>query len=59
MKNKNELKQCVIAEGAICDDCGFCNTCDLDPDKVCDNGMKCLDEGDYNAVIIEKSVERE
>ena len=30
-------KYCVLQDGKLCDDCGQCNMCDLDPNKVCDN----------------------
>lgn len=33
--------------------------CDLDPEKICDNCMKCLLTSDYNAVIIEKIIVKE
>ncbi len=40
MKFKN--KECVLYERE-CIDCGECDVCDLDPNKVCDNCGKCLD----------------
>lgn len=31
-------KQCVLYDRE-CIDCGECQRCDLDPDKICDNCM--------------------
>ena len=42
-------KDCVLYERE-CIDCGECDVCDLDSDKICDNCGKCLDIRD-NAVI--------
>ena len=36
-------KQCVLYDRE-CIDCGECQRCDLDPDKICDNCMKCVRE---------------
>lgn len=35
------MKQCVLYDRE-CIDCGECDRCDLDPDKICDNCMKCV-----------------
>ena len=36
-----------------CIDCGECQRCDLDPDKICDNCMKCvMGDADYRAISI-------
>ncbi len=40
-----EKKQCVLYERA-CIDCGECEHCDLDPDKICDNCMRCVNGDD-------------
>lgn len=42
-------KDCVLYERE-CIDCGECDVCDLDTDKICDNCGKCLDIRD-DAVI--------
>ena len=41
-------KMCILYN-RICTDCGECNRCDLDPNKICDNCFKCLEttEDDY------------
>ncbi len=43
-------EECVLYDGKICDGCGECEVCDLDPQKICDNCGKCLDIRD-DAVI--------
>ena len=35
------MKQCVLYDRE-CIDCGECDRCDLDPNKICDNCMKCV-----------------
>ena len=35
-----------------CIGCGECDRCDLDPDKICDNCMKCV-KGDSDFLAIE------
>ena len=42
-------KYCVLQEGKICDDCGQCNMCDLDPNKV--NERILLMPGEYQLVV--------
>lgn len=42
-------KDCVLYERE-CIDCGECDVCDLDSEKICDNCGKCLDIRD-DAVI--------
>ena len=34
-------KQCVLYDRE-CIGCGECDRCDLDPEKICDNCMKCV-----------------
>ena len=34
-------KPCVLYD-RVCIGCGECDRCDLDPDKICDNCMKCI-----------------
>ena len=43
------------------EDCGECEMCDLDPNKVCDNCMKCLnlDKADYRAIEIDEIIMEE
>ena len=48
----------MLDETKICDDCGECNMCDLDPNKICDNCMECLKTGaDYNAIEIDEIID--
>lgn len=36
-------KKCILDDNKICDECGECNYCDLNPFKICDNCGKCID----------------
>ena len=47
--------KCVLDDRKDCDDCGECEICDLDPNKICDNCMRCLGTtgADYLAVEID------
>ena len=37
-----------------CIGCGECDRCDLDPEKICDNCMKCIQENaDYKSITID------
>lgn len=42
------LKECMLYENKICNNCGECLVCDLDPGKTCDNCGKCIDGGAGN-----------
>ena len=47
------MKQCVLYD-RVCIECGECDRCDLDPERICDNCMRCVNaDKDYNAVLIE------
>jgi len=46
-------KMCVLYDRE-CIGCGECDRCDLDPEKICDNCMKCVrGEAEYRAVQVE------
>ena len=46
-------KQCVL-EDRECIGCGECDRCDLDPNKICDNCMKCVNtDAEYRAVMVD------
>ena len=46
-------KECVLYDRE-CIGCGECDRCDLDPNKICDNCMKCVKgNSDYRAVQID------
>lgn len=48
-------KKCVLDEEKICDECGECDYCDLNPFKRCDNCGKCIDSGDeYREIKIDE-----
>lgn len=36
------MKKCILYDRA-CTDCGECNRCDLDPNKICNNCCKCIE----------------
>lgn len=47
------MEKCVLYDRE-CIDCGECDRCDLDPNKVCDNCMRCVNgESEYRGVLIE------
>lgn len=52
-----DQKMCVLYNRP-CDDCGECNRCDLDPNKICDNCFHCLDletnDQDYLEIPLSK-----
>ncbi len=53
-----ENKKCILYDNKICDNCGECNMCDLDPKKVCDSCGICLDmDDDYNTLDIDLAME--
>lgn len=37
------MKYCVLEDEKLCNECGECNRCDLNPDKICDNCCQCID----------------
>ena len=49
-------KECVLYD-RICNDCGECLYCDLNPLKMCDNCGKCLETGkDYREIKIDSVI---
>jgi hypothetical protein len=48
--------ECVLYDDKICDGCGECDMCDLDPNKICDNCGKCLDIRDDAVIKIDKII---
>ena len=51
---KKELgKECVLYNRE-CIGCLECETCDLDPNKVCDNCGKCIDVQEFASIKIDK-----
>ncbi len=49
------MKQCVLDEEKVCDNCQECMRCDLDPQKLCDNCGKCIeDSSDYKEILIDE-----
>ena len=48
------MKKCILYDDRICNDCGECQRCDLDPSKICDNCGKCLVKNDeeFRSVVL-------
>ncbi len=47
-------RPCVLYDRE-CIGCGECDRCDLDPEKICDNCMKCVNgDAEYRSVAIDK-----
>ncbi len=48
-----EEKPCILyPERPACIGCGDCR-CELDPEKICDNCMRCVEEGaEFRSVLI-------
>ena len=48
------MKKCVLYDRE-CIECGECDRCDLDPEKICDNCMRCVNgDQDYRAILIDE-----
>ena len=51
--------ECVLMDRE-CLNCGECDICDLDPNKICDNCCTCIEKtADYNSVEIDEIIEDE
>lgn len=50
---KEKSAKCVLYE-RDCIGCLECETCDLDPNKVCDNCGKCIEMSDVASIKIDK-----
>ena len=47
------VKQCVLYD-RICNNCGECEYCDINPLKKCDNCGKCIDsDGEFREIKID------
>ncbi len=47
------VRPCVLYDRE-CISCGECDRCDLDPDKICDNCMKCIKgDAEYRSIAID------
>ena len=47
------VRPCVLYDRE-CIGCGECDRCDLDPDKICDNCMKCINgDAEYRSIAID------
>ncbi len=46
-------KDCILYDRA-CIECGECDRCDLDPEKTCDNCMRCVKtDAEYMGIRID------
>ena len=46
-------RSCVLYDRE-CIGCGECDRCDLNPDKICDNCMKCVQgDADFKGIVID------
>ncbi len=54
-------RMCLLDDTKVCTDCGECTRCDLNPEKLCDNCMKCLEHSgaDYLAIEIDEVFQSE
>ncbi|WP_123053823.1 hypothetical protein [Clostridium sp. JN-1] len=43
---------CIFDYNKLCNNCGECDRCDIDPSKKCNNCGKCLEEGGYDMKAI-------
>ncbi|AGK97504.1 hypothetical protein [Clostridium pasteurianum] len=51
-------KMCIFHSTLQCTDCGDCDKCDLDKNKVCNNCGKCLDlDRDKKSILIDGIIE--
>lgn len=49
-----EIRRCVLYDRQ-CIECGECDQCDLNPEKICDNCMRCVKgDADFIAVAIDE-----
>ena len=49
----NPRKKCILNDDKVCDGCGECDRCDLDPNKISDTCMNSMgDEVDFRAITI-------
>ena len=48
------MKKCVLYDRE-CIECGECDRCDLDPNKICDNCMRCVNgDQEYRSILIDE-----
>lgn len=51
---ERRMKECVLYDRE-CIGCGECDRCDLDPEKICDNCMKCVNgDQEYRSILIDE-----
>ena len=51
-------KMCIFDSTLQCTNCGDCDKCDLDKNKICNNCGECLDlDGDKKSILIDGIIE--
>lgn len=51
------IKKCILDDNKICDECGDCDACDLNPFKKCTNCGRCIETDDeYREIKIDKII---
>lgn len=53
MQEKRKMQECVLYDRE-CIGCLECETCDIDPKKVCNNCGKCIEVQDVASIKIDK-----
>lgn len=49
----SSIRSCILYDRE-CIGCGECDRCDLDPEKTCDNCMKCIQsDSEYKSIAID------
>ncbi|GLC32677.1 hypothetical protein [Clostridium omnivorum] len=55
-------KKCIFNKEIMCSDCGECDICDLDKNKICDNCGRCLentDNKDYRTLDVDTIIDED
>lgn len=51
------MQNCILYDNRECIQCGECDRCDLDLNKICDNCCKCIEsDADFVAVEVDDIV---
>lgn len=52
-------KECIL-EDKECTNCGECDICDLNPNKICDNCCQCIEaDTDFKGIYIDDIIEND
>lgn len=51
--------ECILSDKE-CTNCGECDICDLDPNKICDNCCQCIEvNSDFKGIYIDDIIEND